>query len=164
MHIVTWNTAYGTMENAMTHPDGLAVLAFLFEVCAATTPTSCCLFVSWSIYAQNIGFYSHHPPRCQTFAVWQSQNTSHTQHVYSLKKTHFEGHWSNMWLFNQHRTKSQVIQCANNVVFQQITCGSNILLMCDIKKCWCYWHVIFWQTCQCCHILAMSHVSDVTHQ
>lgn len=46
---------------------------------------------------------------------------------------------------------------------------SNILLMCDIKKCWCYWHVICWQTCQCCHILVMSHlamsqVSNVTHQ
>ncbi|XP_025095277.1 carbonic anhydrase 2-like isoform X3 [Pomacea canaliculata] len=38
MHIVTWNTAYGTMENAMTHPDGLAVLAFLFEVAGYDNP------------------------------------------------------------------------------------------------------------------------------
>ncbi|PVD29983.1 hypothetical protein C0Q70_09244 [Pomacea canaliculata] len=32
MHVVSWKTAYQSFETAMAHPDGLAVLAFLFEI------------------------------------------------------------------------------------------------------------------------------------
>ena len=31
MHLVHWKTSYGTFASAKTHPDGLAVLAVLFE-------------------------------------------------------------------------------------------------------------------------------------
>ena len=32
VHLVHWNKKYGTVEEAMKHPDGLAVIGFMYEV------------------------------------------------------------------------------------------------------------------------------------
>lgn len=39
LHIVLFNKAYGTQENAMKHSDGLAVLAFFFIISQNPNPS-----------------------------------------------------------------------------------------------------------------------------